>query len=538
DNWDVWGAADTMPEERRPTFVDSLLKFGRTYIKPVWSPDGTKLTYGSVEWSEENGDLCLIRHDGTDAKILSAGGENGVKYTIPYDWSTDGQYILGAAVTRQDSVQLLIISTADGSTNELHTIEASGWNFKGGYFSRDGRSVAYTSVDNDIFLLSVDGTIHQPLIEHSARDYLLGWSPDGRYICFASDRSGTMDAWVIEVREDKPYGEPRKVSRNMGEIVPLGISQEGALYYGLQSVVTDVYVAVIDPQNGTLQATPQKVTQRFEGTNYYPDWSPDGKYLLYRSDREGRDDLGPKSPFCEREMETGKEREFFVQLKSSRAHHYSPDGRSVIVQGVDSNDQNGLFQVDVETGRTTMLVKCSDDTRIRWATWSPDGKKLFYKYMVTSTEPTRLVQYNLESGQEKELFRESSWPTCPALSPDGKWLAFQTLDEEKIIRSLNVMPADSGRLREIVRLQENECIYSVDWMPDGKSILYVKNVSDNHKKREVWQVPVKGGSPRNTGLTMDKITYLSVHPDGPQIAFSSYQEQTEIWVMENFLTDH
>ena len=99
------------------------------------------------------------------------------------------------------------------------------------------------------------------------------------------------------------------------------------------------------------------------------------------------------------------------------------------------------------------------------------------------------------------------------------------------------MPADSGELREIVRLEGDECIYSVDWMPDGRSILYVKNKVDQHKQRELWQISAEGGSPRNLGLAMDNMTYLSVHPDGWQIAFSAYKRQTEIWVMENFLPD-
>lgn len=538
NNWVIWGAVDTMPEERRPAFVDSLLKFGGVDGGSVWSPDGSQLAYAWIPWSgEEHGDLCLIGRDGTDKRTLTTGASEKVKYIKPCDWSKDGEYILAKGTTENDDIRLMSISAVDGSAKGIDTIEVSPHEFGSGYFSPDGRYVAYSSPDDDIFLLSVDGRSNEPIVEHPARDYLLGWSPDGRWVCFASDRSGVTDVWVIGVSDGKSQGEPRKVSRNVGEIIPLGITGEGSLYYGLESGIVDVYVATIDPEAGRLLTSPEKVTQRFEGTNDCPDWSPDGKYLLYRSDREASDNLGAKSPLCVRSMETGEERELYVQLRLFNPHHYSPDGRFVIVQGVDNDGQNGLFQIDVETGLAIILVKCEADTRIRWATWSPEGDKLFYKYGVTSEEPTRLVQYDLEARQEKELFRENSWPTCPALSPDGQWLAFQTLDGEKMIRSLNIMPADSGRLREIVRLEEKEFIFSVDWMPDGRSILYVKNTADQPKRRELWQISAEGGSPRNLGLAMDNMTYLSVHPDGRQIAFSAYKEQTEIWVMENFLPE-
>ncbi|MGB7062516.1 MAG: hypothetical protein WBF13_09235, partial [Candidatus Zixiibacteriota bacterium] len=536
-NFASWDAVETMPEKHRPAFVDSLLKFGRVAYGSAWSPDGSQLAYGWIAFGEEHGDLCLIGRDGTNKRTLTTGVNEKVKYIIPYDWSKDGEHILAGGVTEGDDIRLVSISAIDGSAKGIDTIEVSPHEFEGGYFSPDGCYVAYTSPNNDIFLLSVDGRSNEPLVEHPARDYVLGWSPDGRWVCFTSDRSGATDVWVMGVGNGKPQGEPQKVGRNIGEIIPLGITGEGSLYYGLESGIVDVYVATIDPEAGRLLTSPEKVTQRFEGTNDWPDWSPDGKYLLYRSDREASDNLGAKSPLCVRSMETGEERELYVQLRLFNSHYYSTDGRFVIVQGVDNDGQNGLFQIDVETGLATILVKCAAGTRIRWATWSPDGDKLFYKYMVTSEEPTRLMQYDLETRQEQELFRENSWPTCPALSPDGQWLAFQTLDQEKMNRSLNVMPADSGELREIVGLEGDEYISSIAWMPDGKSILYVKSTLDDPKQRELWQVSTEGGSPRNVGLTMDGMTFLSVHPDGRQIAFSAYKRQTEIWVMENFLPD-
>lgn len=48
-------------------------------------------------------------------------------------------------------------------------------------------------------------------------------------------------------------------------------------------------------------------------------------------------------------------------------------------------------------------------------------------------------------------------------------------------------------------------------------------------------MPAAGGEPEKLGLEMSDFVILSVHPDGQQIAFSTYEQDMEIWVMENFL---
>jgi Tol biopolymer transport system component len=141
------------------------------------------------------------------------------------------------------------------------------------------------------------------------------------------------------------------------------------------------------------------------------------------------------------------------------------------------------------------------------------------------------MQYDLETGQEKELVRENSWPNCPALSPDGRWLTFQTGDS---VRNLNILPADGGPLERIMTFEGGvEWAYSIDWMPDGKNFLYIKGFPYTPEQRELWQVSIDDKSPKKIG-EFEGMARLSVHPDGRQIAFSALKRQTEIWVMENF----
>jgi Tol biopolymer transport system component len=200
------------------------------------------------------------------------------------------------------------------------------------------------------------------------------------------------------------------------------------------------------------------------------------------------------------------------------------------------NDCSGLFEVDLGTGTAVLLKECPAGAEIRWVELSPEGETLFYELMDdTGEQPIRLKQYDMHTRQEKELLRENSWPVCPSLSPDGKWLSFVTFDSERQARNLNVMPASGGSIRQIVSFEEYEAVFTSDWMPDGKSILYVKKLPGRTGRRELCQVYIEGGDQRTIGVIADYATHLRIHPDGRRIAFGDYKLQTEVWVMENFL---
>jgi Tol biopolymer transport system component len=149
-------------------------------------------------------------------------------------------------------------------------------------FSPDSRYIVYdrlpddTSPERDIFLMSIDTGQETPLIQHPADDYLLGWSRDGKWLVFASDRTGALGLWVVGVSGTKTQGEPNLVKPGIDRIVPVGLTREGALYYGVVRATEDVYVADLDATTGNVNGPPRKAIERFEGGNFTPAYSPDG----------------------------------------------------------------------------------------------------------------------------------------------------------------------------------------------------------------------------------------------------------------------
>ena len=82
------------------------------------------------------------------------------------------------------------------------------------WFSPDGRYIVYDVLppraqnNRDLAIVSVDGTLESPLVENPSDDYVLGWSPTGQSVVFASNRSGAYGIWEIPVSKGRPDGEP------------------------------------------------------------------------------------------------------------------------------------------------------------------------------------------------------------------------------------------------------------------------------------------------------------------------------------------
>ncbi len=518
---------------------------------PRISPSGKQVAYA---WFNKDNffELRIIGLDGSKPRVLYRNEE--VPYASPAAWSPDGKHILATFFSSKDrSEQIVLVSVSDGSVRVLKALDRR-WGSSAS-FSPDGRYIVYDfapredSANRDIFLLATDGSRETPLIEHPANDRFPVWAPDGKSVVFVSDRTESTGAWIIQVADGKPQGSPELVRRDMGRIRPMGFTADGSYYYGLWTGMNDVYTATLDLTTGKLLAPPTKASQRFVGSNYGADWSPDGKYLAYIS-------LRGISPFAHgqgsriisiRSVKTGEERELSPELSMlsagvpSRIHlPWSPDGRSFVVSGVDKKGRRGIYQIDAQTGHVTRIVEPRG--WVRQLAWSPDGEAVFYSRDQGAAKISSLRVCDLESGREKELYRVGGITQVGsvAVSPDGRQLVFTVNNLTPGSTALMLMPATGGETRELLRLQEPESIPNVGgltWTPDGREVIFAKaNESLHEPTTELWRISAEGGEPQRLGLAMKGLRNLRFHPDGHRIAFDAGSPFTaEVWVLENFL---
>jgi Tol biopolymer transport system component len=534
-------------ESRRLTDKGSWFESIEFALFSKFSPDGRWIAYN---WF--NGELRF------DLRVIAAeGGEPEVVYDNPQlqyvdvlDWTPDGEGLVILLRRPDRSNQMALLTLADGAVRVLRTFD---WRYpERARVSPDGRWIVYDLQPDeddpdrrDIFVLATDASVETPLVQHPARDVPFGWTPDGRHLVFGSDRTGSAGAWLVAVEGGRGAGRPLLIKADLLRPLPMGITREGALFYGVQSGHKDVYLATVDFATGRTLEPPTKAVERFVGSNFQPDWSPDGKYLAYLS-RRGPVPVGATSnTLVIRAVATGEERVLTPHLNQIARPRWSPDGASILVSGADRKNRQGLYLVSAQTGEVTPLVQAEPGAYVLQPEWAPDGRTVYYLERAPAERRLRIVALDRGSGATRELYvaRPDAfnvyWLT---LSPDGQQLAFQQFAPGGV--SAHVVPTSGGAPREVGRFTQSPVMMLLGWTPDGSSLVFLRidDPEDVSAKPTLWVMPIAGGEPRKLDLAerlpqealRGQPSPLRVHPDGRRVVFSAGQDRSEVWVMEGF----
>lgn len=512
----------------------------------LWSRDGRYIAY---QWYGKDDILEIRVYDTRDASVRTIVRDKSVQdWAQAFDWSPDGETVLVAfweadTPDQKERGRIGLVSPKDNSVRWLkgHFESLSVYNFGWGFsFSPDGRSIVYgaprsfdESGNDDIFLISLEDGTEERLIDHPAFDKVVGWTPDGRGLLFSSDRTGSLDLYLLPLSGGKPQEAPRLVMSGIGAITPLGVTLRGDLYYGVGGGGTDIYIADVGAKKGGGPVPVKKLALPHQGQNMFPDYAPDGDRIVFLSAPQGR---GVILGFVS--LKTGKVRELRLELPRYVGPRWiPPDGRSISVQSRDKDSLSVMYRVDVQTGGISPIVSLDKGwVFFGFPAWAPDGQRVYYSCGLGSGKDRWIHVFDLKTGRSERLIDKALEPTAIAISPDGKWLALMN-DQGR--RSLRIVPTSGGEPREIHGFEHpGGAVVTPTWSADGRSIYIPKLRQAEKNTWDLYRVPIEGGEVETIELGLVRVSLLSASPSGREIAFQSMgtgPQPSEVWVMENFL---
>lgn len=194
---EIWLMAPDGSERRRLTGAEPPENDAAGSMSPAWSPDGTQIAFaaqiGTTEEDRRLTEIYVMRADGTDTRRLTTNEALDGSPT----WSPDGKRIAFTRVVDPGTASArsgIVVMDADGG-NEMQITQATVPRFDlSPAWSPDGSTIAFTRAapsagsDNPraaIFVVSPEGGEPRKLTDEGAEH---DWSPDGMRIAFTSYR--------------------------------------------------------------------------------------------------------------------------------------------------------------------------------------------------------------------------------------------------------------------------------------------------------------------------------------------------------------
>jgi len=506
----------------------------------VFSPDGRQIAY---TWYNSDSFYELRIVDVATSEQRVAYRNKDLHYVQPYDWSPDGTEILGLLSLGDGTKEIAAISTNDGSMRVLTSIGSdSPMSIR---YSPDGRYIAYeirqneSASERDIDVLSLDGSVSGRLVEHAADDFVIDWTPDGKFLVFTSDRTGTPAVWMMPISDGKPNGAPALIKADIGRRTrPMTLTPDGSYYFGVEIGNSDVYMVELIPETALPATDPVRIRQRFVGSSVKPTFSPDGNWVAYLIPGSFSTGYRSSVTLVIRSLDSREEREIVPGLTSIHTISWLPDGGSFLAGGSDGTGTPGIFLIDAANGDTKKVLATTPHAIVSFPQPISGRNSIVFRYFDVKTQSDSFRELNLETMQDRIILQLNPDASVgwPATSPDGRHVIFvQHEDEEIDYNSLMLVSIENGSSRLIARAKTGDRAWlrGLVWAPDGQHVLFVKRLQDN--TGELWRVDVESGELENLGLQMENLRDLTLHPDGLRLGFVAGQDKGEVWVLEDFL---
>lgn len=231
-------------------------------------------------------------------------------------------------------------------------------------------------------------------------------------IAFTASEEGRRDVWLINADGSGEYNLTRELPNVFAEAPVWAPDGQSIAFDGLIGVseTRDIMLVTLgpgDPEQFQLTDLP--------GYDCYPSFSPDGKRLVYMSERDNNRDL----------YIMDLEGNDLVRLTDELAIDYepawSPDGRQIAFVSRRSGDS----EIYVMNADGSNVRRLTESDRLDWRpAWSPDGEWIAFESWRNGDAD--LFMMRTDGSDLRQLTSSKAEDGHPAFSPDGRYIVFHS----------------------------------------------------------------------------------------------------------------
>jgi serine/threonine protein kinase len=442
-------------------------QFIRTKI--MFSPDGRKMVFVKDFGSETA--VFIADSEGKNQQEILKNTEIGVDGINEAVWSPDDNRLLLWVLKKEDIVnkkpdvkaQIARFDLGERSFKILsektwslsHSIRCLGDNsgvlFLGNQEIRGVLQIWYLSFANE----------QLKQITTDSNGFLsLDISRDGRTILAA--KSEEISSFWSFNPSSKEFKQLKSESKIPFANAPISLTPDGKILF-TKGVRRQGKIFSMD-ENGDNE---KQITFGY-GDDLYPISTPDGKYVVFSSNRTGRVCLWRVNPDGANPFQITR-----VEMRVDERPQVMPDGKSILFSrvGGDGTDQ-GVRRVSFDGAENELLIHTKDSAYFR----------------------------------------------APKISPNGQYLAFLDNDYNPVtFRSdylIKVANFSNLQLGSIITTKELDSYNDTfQWSPDSQSLTYIKDGTPN-----LWSFPIKGGKETQlTDFSLGNLRNYAWSADGKRI---------------------
>ncbi len=477
---------------------------------PFWSPDGRHLGF----YADRK--LRRVGIDGEDLQLLCAaaslrGAAWGAKDAIVFAPSADGPIMMVSA-TGGEPTPVTTLDKAAGETG--HRLPS---------FLPDGRQFLYVALPEraegyPTKVGSIDGE-PGPIVV-TAKSVAI-YARSG-YLVYLNQ--GGVFARPFDVAALKASGTPRAIADcdlNTGgyaAAAPFTVAGDGTIVQRVATLVTE-RMETLDRQGKSLGHLPVP-----EGDFRSRALSPDGRQLVMQYQKPG-DTIAPLYML---DLGRGIFSRFSFDSENDQAPAWTPDGRRLIWGSDRPGGRNFYWKNADGSGGEELLADVPgpfNDVSVV----TPDGRSLVYTSLSGDTGEDLWI-VDLDGKHEaRPLLKTKANEMDAAVSPDGRWIVYRSDESGEFELYAQSFPTLGRKTRLTVNgafndIQKGQVI--TRWRSDGREILFF-----SPDGRTVMSIPVTSGAELTAGAPVPlfklppEVDFVTASPDGQKF-FACVANQT------------